>query len=634
MATVLTAVASVDAGGRGRGHRDTDGPTLLARATLSADFLGPRPAVRRAGHPGERPQRPVPGPGHPRLLGHGRQRRRHVLGDAGQRLRHARPTRPTSCCACTASRRTGRRPTAVPGRSTSATSSRCATPTGSIPFPIVNGATPERLLTGADFDIESVVRAAGRQLLDRRGVRPVPAPRRRDRQGARRAVRVPRRQVARQPVPAARRDAAGPRQPRVRGDGGIARTGAASTRSSRARSPTTRSPAPPRDLRVRHPRRQLHRPHLGVRDRHRRQRHRRRLHGRQRSRCSLIERDDFEGPASVTKRAVRGRPRAAPTPTASCARSSSSTCCASPTRPPSARPPRRAPTASATRSPFPCSPFEVVLPARATARLLVGNDNNYPGSNGRVARHPRRHRDDHHRRRRRPRAARRRRHSSSATAAPAATAPSTRSPPTRRRSCSAPTSSSPTSCRPRTACSSPGTRTRSAGRPTSPPSPSSPTGARRRRSTASPITGWFTEDFTLAELRTLRAKERHPGRPPGEHGVRRAATEIPTFDEVLDLARHSRTCDGGPVGVYPETKHPTYFDSIGLSLEEPLVAASCTPTATDGRRAPVFIQSFETGNLRELDRLTDAAARPARQLHRARRTTSSPPATRARTPTW
>ena len=48
--------------------------------------------------------------------------------------------------------------------------------------------------------------------------------------------------------------------------------------------------------------------------------------------------------------------------------------------------------------------------------------------------------------------------------------------------------------------------------------------------------------------------------------------QVPTLDEVLDLARHSRTCDGRPVGVYPETKHPTYFDSIGLSLEEPLVA--------------------------------------------------------------
>jgi glycerophosphoryl diester phosphodiesterase len=79
---------------------------------------------------------------------------------------------------------------------------------------------------------------------------------------------------------------------------------------------------------------------------------------------------------------------------------------------------------------------------------------------------------------------------------------------------------------------------------------------------------------------------------------------IPTFDEVLDLARHSRTCDGRQVAVYPETKHPTYFDSIGLSLEEPLVAA-LDHDGLRSRRSPVIIQSFETGNLRQLDTMTD-----------------------------
>ncbi len=116
------------------------------------------------------------------------------------------------------------------------------------------------------------------------------------------------------------------------------------------------------------------------------------------------------------------------------------------------------------------------------------------------------------------------------------------------------------------------------------------------------VTGWFTEDFTLAELKTLRAIERLPA-------VRPASTafdglyEIPTFDEVLDLARRSVTCDGQPVGVYPETKHPTYFDSIGLSLEEPLVA-QLRAVGLDDRRSPVIIQSFETGNLRQLDTMT------------------------------
>jgi glycerophosphoryl diester phosphodiesterase len=118
-----------------------------------------------------------------------------------------------------------------------------------------------------------------------------------------------------------------------------------------------------------------------------------------------------------------------------------------------------------------------------------------------------------------------------------------------------------------------------------------------------PITGWFTEDFTLAELRTLRAVERIPAVRPGSARFD-GLYQVPTLDEVLDLARSSRTCDGEPVGVYPETKHPTYFDSIGLSLEEPLVA-DLAANGFDSARAPVIVQSFETSNLRDLDRLTD-----------------------------
>ena len=81
------------------------------------------------------------------------------------------------------------------------------------------------------------------------------------------------------------------------------------------------------------------------------------------------------------------------------------------------------------------------------------------------------------------------------------------------------------------------------------------------------ITGWFTEDFTLAELRTLRARERIPTTRP-DNTAFNGRYRIPTFEEVVDLARHSRTCDGQPVGVYPETKHPTYFQSIGLPMED------------------------------------------------------------------
>ena len=116
------------------------------------------------------------------------------------------------------------------------------------------------------------------------------------------------------------------------------------------------------------------------------------------------------------------------------------------------------------------------------------------------------------------------------------------------------------------------------------------------------MTGWFTEDFTLAELKTLRAVERLPGVRPKNTAFNGLYT-IPTLDEVLDLARHSRTCNGGEVGVYPETKHPTYFKNLGLSTDQPVLDALKVNGMDHGY--PVFIQSFETTNLKQLDRRTD-----------------------------
>jgi glycerophosphoryl diester phosphodiesterase len=110
------------------------------------------------------------------------------------------------------------------------------------------------------------------------------------------------------------------------------------------------------------------------------------------------------------------------------------------------------------------------------------------------------------------------------------------------------------------------------------------------------LTGWFTEDFTLAELRTLRAKERIPDLRP-DNTAFDGLYQVPTLQEVIDLARRAG------VGIYPETKHPTYFDSIGLSLEEPLLAI-LRDNGYRGPRAKVFIQSFEVGNLKELRRRT------------------------------
>jgi glycerophosphoryl diester phosphodiesterase len=114
-----------------------------------------------------------------------------------------------------------------------------------------------------------------------------------------------------------------------------------------------------------------------------------------------------------------------------------------------------------------------------------------------------------------------------------------------------------------------------------------------------PVTGWFTEDFTLAELRTLRAVERLPDIRE-ENTLYNGLSQVPTLDEVLELsARLSRDLDR-EIGVYIETKHPTYFDRAGLSLEEPLLA-DLREARMDRQDPPVFIQSFETANLRELD---------------------------------
>ena len=117
------------------------------------------------------------------------------------------------------------------------------------------------------------------------------------------------------------------------------------------------------------------------------------------------------------------------------------------------------------------------------------------------------------------------------------------------------------------------------------------------------ITGWFTEDFTLAELKTLRAVERIPA-VRQENTLYNGLFEVPTFQEVIDLAkrmsRGSRT-----IGIYPETKHPSYFQGIGLSLEEPL-ADALQRNGLNSQNAAVFVQSFEVANLRKLSQLTRA----------------------------
>ncbi len=117
------------------------------------------------------------------------------------------------------------------------------------------------------------------------------------------------------------------------------------------------------------------------------------------------------------------------------------------------------------------------------------------------------------------------------------------------------------------------------------------------------LSGWFTEDFTLAELRTLRARERLPQLRPASANYD-GQFEILTIAEVFELATKEGARIGRTIGVCPETKHPSYFRSIGLALE-PILIAELQSAELDRSDAPVCIQSFEVSNLRALNEATD-----------------------------
>lgn len=110
------------------------------------------------------------------------------------------------------------------------------------------------------------------------------------------------------------------------------------------------------------------------------------------------------------------------------------------------------------------------------------------------------------------------------------------------------------------------------------------------------IDGWFTHDFTLAELKTLRARERLPKLRPGNTRFD-GQDAIPTYQEVVDLAKAESRRTGRTIGTYPEMKHPTYFASVGLPLEHRLHAA-LKANGLDRANAPVFVQCFEVGALK------------------------------------
>jgi glycerophosphoryl diester phosphodiesterase len=118
------------------------------------------------------------------------------------------------------------------------------------------------------------------------------------------------------------------------------------------------------------------------------------------------------------------------------------------------------------------------------------------------------------------------------------------------------------------------------------------------------MTGWFTEDFTLAEIKGLRARERLPALRPRNCAFD-GRFSVPTFGEILQLVTETnRQRSSGPrIGVYPETKHPAHFASIGLPQEQAVLAA--LDSFDYGREgSPVFIQSFDPNNLRQLRGMT------------------------------
>jgi glycerophosphoryl diester phosphodiesterase len=115
-----------------------------------------------------------------------------------------------------------------------------------------------------------------------------------------------------------------------------------------------------------------------------------------------------------------------------------------------------------------------------------------------------------------------------------------------------------------------------------------------------PEDGWFASDFTLKEIRTLRAVQTFPERSHKFDGK----FKIPTFEEVIKLVQHQSKARHRTIGIYPETKHPTYHKDLGLPLEGRLVAA-LDKAGWDSADDPVFIQSFEQSNLQQLNQMTD-----------------------------
>jgi len=114
-----------------------------------------------------------------------------------------------------------------------------------------------------------------------------------------------------------------------------------------------------------------------------------------------------------------------------------------------------------------------------------------------------------------------------------------------------------------------------------------------------PTTGFWAADFTLAEIKTLGARQTRGGRPTEFNGK----FKVPTLQEIINLVKRESRKRGRRIGIYPETKHPTFHKTIGLPLEGRLVRI-LKRNGLNSRKSPVFLQSFEQGSLKELNTMT------------------------------
>ncbi|MBD2843489.1 glycerophosphodiester phosphodiesterase family protein [Erythrobacter rubeus] len=117
------------------------------------------------------------------------------------------------------------------------------------------------------------------------------------------------------------------------------------------------------------------------------------------------------------------------------------------------------------------------------------------------------------------------------------------------------------------------------------------------------VAGWFAEDFTLAELRTLRAKERVPSARPGNIRYN-GLYQVPTLAEIVQLLRAKEAETGKSIGLYPELKHPTFLlEDAGIDMVDLLLRE--LRDLDIGPEDPIFIQSFEVGTLQRLNQRSD-----------------------------